>query len=559
MALQAPPPSTPTPTPNQQVPKSEVYDLDDHAAFTECNAKVKQPTTSNFAVAFDSAKAQCAVDITQETALDWIRSRSGGGDNNNKNGEQNRTLWLNFWASESQRPIIEAVAKYYELSPRLAGLLCPAASSTPAPTQQQQQAQGGIASPPDSRTSASTATSGGPKKLSPRTKLTDVEKGIPATATPLPSSDREEEEDGDDEGLGGLNFSHVIKSLWHFCSVDFGRHYIYVGFNGLYPLPKGKSKNAASSTEDEAAVVEEERSPFEIENNNRPSGQRIWSSLLICDDGTVVSVFERPPGNDAARLDKTRRNVLNVFRHLSQQTHQGDGSSRDALLKVRVRWHENFGGKLAPAADYDHDRKEEAASLLFYYLFDDWISTFRLIARLEHPYREKLEHLRQKMFDAAEVTLVKQVHDVGRQLTVLKLMYQSYELIVSRLIHSQRGARDLRVSALSPARRDTTEDLALRGSRDLTASHLTQHDEFFSDDDTGSNVKLSSSAVVRFERLLDRIRLYALTEIEECLKEKESLVLMVRNVLPSLPSLERNSFHVRVDILTRGACRISIS
>lgn len=40
-------------------------------------------------------------------------------------------------------------------------------------------------------------------------------------------------------------------------------------------------------------------------------------------------------------------------------------------------------------------------------------------------------------------------------------------------------------------------------------------------------VSLSSAATVRFERLRDRINLYALSEIQECLDEKESLVFLV--------------------------------
>lgn len=41
-------------------------------------------------------------------------------------------------------------------------------------------------------------------------------------------------------------------------------------------------------------------------------------------------------------------------------------------------------------------------------------------------------------------------------------------------------------------------------------------------------VPLSSTATVRFERLLDRINHLALNEIQECLDEKEALVFLVR-------------------------------
>jgi hypothetical protein len=50
-------------------------------------------------------------------------------------------------------------------------------------------------------------------------------------------------------------------------------------------------------------------------------------------------------------------------------------------------------------------------------------------------------------------------------------------------------------------------------------------------EDMPLGVRLSSSAIVRFERLLDRIKLYAVSEIDECLTEKESLVLMVCRAL----------------------------
>jgi Mg2+ and Co2+ transporter CorA len=44
-------------------------------------------------------------------------------------------------------------------------------------------------------------------------------------------------------------------------------------------------------------------------------------------------------------------------------------------------------------------------------------------------------------------------------------------------------------------------------------------------------VSLSSAAKVRFERLKDRIMLYALSEIEECLAQKDSLVMMNFNLI----------------------------
>lgn len=44
-------------------------------------------------------------------------------------------------------------------------------------------------------------------------------------------------------------------------------------------------------------------------------------------------------------------------------------------------------------------------------------------------------------------------------------------------------------------------------------------------------VSLSSAARVRFERLKDRIILYALSEIQECIDQKDSLVMMNFNLI----------------------------
>ncbi|EXJ56745.1 hypothetical protein A1O7_07089 [Cladophialophora yegresii CBS 114405] len=489
----------------------KVYDLDEPAAFTACKTVLQQPKTENFVVGFNSAKAQCAVDIDQQEALNWLYGESR---------DESRTLWFNFWASEAQRPIIEAVAKHYDLSPRLAGLLCPAMATA-------SEQQGGT--PATDSNSGSSGSGSGSGSSGPEKSTADVEKGIARGQTlQQPLKPRYP------TGLEGMTFSEVVQRLWHFCSVDFGRRYIYIGFNALYTLPQDDTTSPDDVDDDEVTTNNNRDGSGQATaaSHSKPAGQRVWSSLLICDDGTVVSVFERPAGSDSVTHFETRRNVLNVFRHLSRQHNQDNDNAKDALFQVRVRWLNETQAATNNNAATGYDRKE-AASLLFYYLFDDWVSTFKLIARVEHPYREKLEVMRQQMFTAAKVSLVQQVHDVGRQLTVLKLMYQSYELIVSRVIQSQRSsARDVKVGTLSP-RETLVRDRDLRSSGDLSGhmSHLPHMDEFLMDDDSGSNVKLGSSAIFRFERLFDRIRLYALTEIEECIKEKESLVLMNFNLV----------------------------
>ena len=493
------PPSPPTTT--------TTYDLDIRTSFAHCVSKLQSPSTGNFVVKFDDQIAECAIDLDARGILSWVagtreENDDEGGEvererDGNATGNGNQVVWVNFWADEVQRSIIEKVAGRYELSPRLAGLLCPS-----------------IGRPGGSGPSASSSSSsGGTPKLSSiqaRGQGMDVEMGVHPQENP--------NHHGATTGTAGsgrgaaMSFGNVVRNLWHFCSVDFGRRYIYVGFNGLFSLPQQKIGNGSSSTSEQDKATSREA-------ESRPAGVRIWSSLLICDDGTVISVFERPVEPEAHLI--TRRNVLNVFRHLSKVYF--DDEKQDALMKVSVRWN-GPSTTLSQSTIQRYDWRE-ASSLLLYYLFDDWESTYKLIARVEHPYRKKLQKMRDLMFDAAAVEHVKQVHEIGRQLTVLKLMYQSYELIVARLLHSSRSARS-RHMALSSLQ-NTMMDSGLNPGRDLSASQLAFQEDLPLDGGVESTVKLSGSAVVRFERLLDRIRLYALTEIEECIKEKEALVFMV--------------------------------
>lgn len=124
------------------------------------------------------------------------------------------------------------------------------------------------------------------------------------------------------------------------------------------------------------------------------------------------------------------------------------------------------------------------------------------------------------MFYEPEVGLIDSLHDVGRQLAVLKRMYESYAIIIDRILdrqnsgntalkHQPIGSIDWQAQSRQLATSTTWEPLT--GSQTL-------------------GVSLSPEVVVRFERSRDRIKLYALSEIQACLDEKESLVFMVRSL-----------------------------
>ena len=123
------------------------------------------------------------------------------------------------------------------------------------------------------------------------------------------------------------------------------------------------------------------------------------------------------------------------------------------------------------------------------------------------------------MFIKPQVRLIQKLHQYGRELAVLKRMYQSYELIIERILDRQK-----------PLHLGNGDPSSISGSRSEglpSEAEVTSRLQTF-------GAPLSSAATVRFERLRDRINLYALSEIQECLDEKESLVFLVRwSTLPA--------------------------
>lgn len=131
------------------------------------------------------------------------------------------------------------------------------------------------------------------------------------------------------------------------------------------------------------------------------------------------------------------------------------------------------------------------------------------------------------MLERPVVDLVNELHWLGRRLAVLKRLYQSYELIMTRILQRQRLLRDEARSQPRPMSMGTiyTEP----EFSELRQPTLQSQIGLVNINDS-VGIQLSSAAVARFERLLDRIKLYCLSEIDACLTEKESLTFLVFSI-----------------------------
>lgn len=150
-----------------------------------------------------------------------------------------------------------------------------------------------------------------------------------------------------------------------------------------------------------------------------PDGKRLWTWLIQCDDGmsgmaiphspsleciadlfagTIISIQENPfarqqgvPIDEAKPvLDIVRRNIRFIFAGVSRQHFAM--SESESLITIRVRHFSDLG------PDQANIKQEDGPSLLFYYIFDDWVSSYGLIAKREHKYGVALEELVRIVF-----------------------------------------------------------------------------------------------------------------------------------------------------------------
>ena len=86
-------------------------------------------------------------------------------------------------------------------------------------------------------------------------------------------------------------------------------------------------------------------------------------------------------GKEQELFKAIRRNLLNVFKQLSEVNNERRAIS---TLDIRPGLRSNQSSNITIA---------DSPSLLFYYLFDDWYTTYALVAKSEHQYAMELEKL----------------------------------------------------------------------------------------------------------------------------------------------------------------------
>ncbi|EEH37147.2 hypothetical protein PAAG_07703 [Paracoccidioides lutzii Pb01] len=476
--------------PNRSNLRNAFRNLDNPIHFAECRGCLVDEATRNFVVDFGNDEAGPN------------RSRRDGYRFYMNLDIADWTYHSNIWSPELQREVAQTVTSDYGVSARLQAMMVSepdTSPSNPADT---------VNRPPISKTEPDL------ERKSMRSSPEDLERGhqlagLQRAETAISSLDG--------TGFSKISLAQVVNKIWHFASVDYGQKYLCLGYNSLHV----------------ASGVHFGTSP------GKPDGKRVWTWLLICDDGTVISIHENPFPRPSEMPQKQRQKALEVIRRNTNLVFSGISSQHIAsehsnpLMTTYVR---NFPNETGTAAV----KPGEGPSLLFYYLFDNWPANYNLVVGREHSYNAALDSLRKRMLERAEVGLIDELHTLGRQLAVLQRLYQSYDLIVNRILKRQRLLREeVRISQSGPGLHDHHHHQSQQnhggspfGLDFLNRANTSRSMAFDETNPTDlGGVQLSSAAIGRFERLLDRIRLYALSEIDGCLTEKESMTFMVFNLI----------------------------
>ncbi|KAF2120550.1 hypothetical protein BDV96DRAFT_565077 [Lophiotrema nucula] len=452
--------------------------------------QTRDPNSINFCIDFGDDDAWCAFDLGSTSFSQLLRTPRPAHLN---------TRWINIWQPYNQKDTLHALARHYDFSPRLLGLMC----SDPIPPKPK---------PLQSKKSSATLRSRRSLKSS---KSAKSGKGSKGSSTNNDSLDSEESIGMTDmmhstqlELVRDMSHYHIVDEVWHWSSVDWGRRFVCLGYNSLHNV---RTRMAGSHTE-------------ELDNSRDiPHGKRVWNWLLLTEDKTVISISEDPypfidgplAADELKTLYTIRRNLVSVFRQLTKAPTPFRESSM-IMLPIRHR--------IGNSDEETAHRPTDAPGLLFYYLFEDWFTTYSLVTRRERGYAAELDRLRREMLVKANLTHVDQLHHIGCQLSVLKRVYQSYELIIDRVLKKQEATlASLKNSHIISGPDSLASSIPL-SSPGPGGMQIPEADSLL-------GVSLSSAARVRFERLKDRIKLYALSEIQECIDQKESLVMMNFNLI----------------------------
>jgi hypothetical protein len=178
---------------------SEAFrDFDDGRNFDLFDRQTRNPRSSNFVVDFGDDDAFCAFDLGSNSFSRLLAS---------PRPPNLHTRWINLWLPYNQKDTLHALAKHYDFSPRLLGLMC----SDPLPPKHDAL---------QTKKSSNTLGSGRSYKSfrsrkSHKSKEELDSEGSIGMTDMMHSTQLEMVRD--------LSHYHIVDEVWHWSTVDWGR------------------------------------------------------------------------------------------------------------------------------------------------------------------------------------------------------------------------------------------------------------------------------------------------------------------------------------------------
>ncbi|KAH8663112.1 hypothetical protein BGZ60DRAFT_412784 [Tricladium varicosporioides] len=409
---------------------------------------------------YQNAKAFTLDLSTQNFIVEFGQDKAQIAFNVEKNGfekllKSQRTAeypirWINIWKPQLQPQIVEAISKHYHFSARLEAII----RSNPGVT------------PPQVLPS--------PKAHRFRPRLhhdkDDVEHRASSIGERPPPTVQNR----------SSHYS-IVRDMYHYHALDVSKRFLCIGANWMHGRMTYKQVLSDTFKEDE----EEKRC-------------RLYSWLVLCDDNTVIS-FHEDPGNlkESKDIELIRSNLLSVLKQISKLGFLNPAETDNPLEIQAVRQAFN---------DESGRVRDEGASNLFYYLFDDWYAAYSTVKQ----FREELKDLRRQIFDnihrksveSMDNEIIPSLHVLGANIRQMHHVYEGYKNLIQRILEPQKH---LHATAL------------LGESPKSTAS-------------AAQSPPLALSAVSRFQRLGDRLQLLILNETKEFVVEKDALINTYFNI-----------------------------
>ncbi|CAI0644408.1 unnamed protein product [Colletotrichum noveboracense] len=281
-----------------------------------------------------------------------------------------------------------------------------------------------------------------------------------------------------------IEIYHLVKETMNYTSIDHGKQFLCIGANWLHRRPINPRH-----AEDKAGLLPPKH----------------WSWLTLCSNSVVLSLHETPPyvyPGDAKlageELRGMRSNTMAVLRQLSK--HGVDDYSNNVITLKSVR-------QALPTAGPGCNAAREGSSNLyctpfqrlnifipldcaeclkyrFFYLFEDYSGA-----------REKILASNSRRSKLKSGDVIRPLHTLRRELRQLHHLFESYKSLIRRICRPRCGD----------------------GHKQCPCA------AFESLGGLSDEVKISSSARGRFERLEDRLQLLMLNTMHEYLDELDAL------------------------------------